>query len=66
MCVTGTITQGIEITGTYDYKYGAHEFLVTTSGGYDLYYDPTGGTDWMLDNDWDAGQATGKALISTD
>ncbi|OVE78619.1 hypothetical protein BVY01_04920 [bacterium I07] len=64
--VTGTVTQGIEITGTYDTKFGAHEFLVTTSGGYDLYVDPDGGTSWSLDTDWDAGQSTGKVLVGTD
>lgn len=64
--VAGTNAAGETITGAYDAKFGTHEFLVTKTGGYDLQYDPDGGTSWTTDTDWDAGQATGKYLVGTD
>jgi len=63
--VTGYRTAGTIVSGSYRAKYGNHEFLVEKSGPYDLQYDPTGGTSWTTDADWDAGQ-DGKWIIGSD
>lgn len=63
--VTGYRTAGTTVTGSFDTKYGTHEFLITETGPYDLQYDPDGGTDWTTDADWDAGQ-DGKWIIGSD
>jgi len=64
--VTGTGAEGDTLVGTYDLKYNAHEFLLIHTGGYDLEYIPTDGTEWLVDEDWDAGQTDGKFLVGSD
>ena len=64
--VAGTGTAGETITGTYDSKWGAFEFLIIKTGGYQLELDKAGGSTFVEDTDWDAGQTAGKFITGSD
>lgn len=59
--VTGTSTDGEEITGTYKSWCRAHEFDIDITGLYKLWVDPLGGTDWEEYSNW--GGTNGKQLL---
>ena len=63
--VAGSPTAGITINGTYSSRYLSHEFLVTVTGDYKLYYDPIGGSSYVYDSYWDDGQ-NGKTIYADD
>ena len=65
--VTGTRTAGEVLQGTYITSYRMHEFQVTKSGPYKLYYDPAGGSSYIQDATFDgAGVSDGKIILGED
>jgi hypothetical protein len=60
---TGDRSAGITLPGTYSSTFKAHQFNVSVSGRYDLWFDANGGTNYSKDASW-SGQY-GK-YISTD
>jgi hypothetical protein len=58
--VAATYTAGDSIVGVYNATVDAHEFDVTKTGRYKLYYDAAGGTAWVLWTSW--GGTNGKRL----
>lgn len=62
--VTGTITQGIVIQGVYSADWDAFAFDIESSGLYELYVDPLGGSSYSKDSVWSG--ADGRVLLGYD
>ena len=62
--VPGTSTDGEVIQGVYNATYDMHEFAITKTGRYELWFDPNGGTNYTKDSEW--GGADGKLLLGDD
>lgn len=62
--VTGTITAGITINGSYNADWDAHVFQVETSGLYELWVDPAGGSTYSKDSIWSG--SYGKVKLGYD
>lgn len=59
---SGTRTAGLTIQGTYSSTFKAHEFTITISGYYDLWYDAAGGSNYAKDAAWSG--SNGKFIVT--
>ena len=62
--ISGTVTDGVILDGSYSSEYNAHEFSVSISGQYELWTDPLGGTSYSKVSSW--GGVSGKYIPSDD
>ena len=62
--VAGTVTAGITLTGSYQSGWDMFVFDVDTSGLYELWVDPNGGSTYSKDSIWSG--ASGKLILGYD
>lgn len=68
--VTGKNTAGITIQGVYNASFAAFGFAIETSGVYQLWEDPLGGSSYARNAEWDYSDTepanSGKIVLGGD
>lgn len=59
---SSTRTDGLTIQGSYSNTFKAHEFDITISGYYDLWFDAAGGSNYSKDAAWSG--SNGKFIVT--